>query len=379
MKYTFLLFILFLSNILEAQVNGGNATFQFITQSANPRILSAGGQNVSLTNEDINLVQANPSLLTETMAKTASISFMPYFVDTWKTEINYAFLSNKIGLWNIGFHYFSYGTFDQFDNAGTAAGSFNASDVAFTLSTSQKQNNIRLGGTTKLAISSIGGYSATAWLFDLGGVFIHPKKELQVGLTMKNLGLVLGDYSETATSSVPFDIQLGTTFKPQNMPVRFSFTARKLTDFDIAYFDPARNIQLDDRGNEVVANSPGFGDKLFRHFIIGTDLVLNENVELRAAFNPLQRKELKLQNAGSAAGFSLGAMVKAKGFEFAATRAFYHKAGGIFSFSVSKNFSKDIKTKTQKNQKVLKVKKTREEREADRKKALEEYRQRNRK
>ena len=64
---------------------------------------------------------------------------------------------------------------------------------------------------------------------DLGGVFIHPDQELSIGLVIKNRRFPLNEYSETSSTTLPFDVEADINFKPQHMPVQFSVTACHLT------------------------------------------------------------------------------------------------------------------------------------------------------
>src|SRR5690606_18191158 len=176
-----------------------------------------------------------------------------------------------------------------------------------------------LGANIKFAQSSIDAYAASAVLLDLGGIYAHPEKEFTVGMVIKNFGLVLQDYTQGSSSNLPFDVQIGTTFKPQYMPFRFSVTAYKLTRGDIAYFDSGL------QGNK---EAPGFVDKVFRHITLGTEILLSPNFNLRVGYNHLVRKELRLEETSGGAGFSAGFMFRIKAFEFAYARRFYHVAGG---------------------------------------------------
>lgn len=373
MRYTLSFLFALVTFFSSAQVTGGISAFDFISQPVNPRVIALGGENVSLKDADLNLVANNPALLNEDMLNQASINFVPFFSDIWMTHLNYSFGYKNTGIWNVGFQYMNYGEFDQYTEDEQFLGTFKAKDYAFIVSKSTTKDYFSLGASLKYVGSSIASYNASAILFDVGGVFDHPKKDLAIGLTIKNAGFVLGNYSKTSESTTPFDIQLGASYKPEHMPVRFSVTAHRLNTFDISFFDPDRNLEIDDSGNEVVGDSPNFADKLIRHFTVGTELVLSDNFQLRAGYNLLRRKELKLENKGGLSGFSFGAMARVSYFEFAYSYAIYHTAGGISSLGLTYNFNKTLKTKSPK---TTTPKKTKEERQAERRKALEEYRNR---
>lgn len=345
-RKSILFFLSFLYSLnASAQVTGGVSSFDFIQQSTNPRVLGVGGENISLKDQDQNLVLNNPALLNEEMAQHASINFVPYFSDIWSSTINYTFDSKKIGLCHIGFQYFNYGEFDSYDENESFLGTFNAKDYAFIVSKSHSVDHYSIGASLKFVGSSIASYHASAILFDIGGTFTHPKKDITIGMAIKNAGIVLSNFSSSSESTTPFDIQIGTSFKPEHMPIRFSITTHHLHQFDISFFDPESNVELDASGNEVEADEPGIGDKIMRHFIVGTEFIFSDNFQLRFGYNVLRRKELRLENVSGGAGFSVGAMMKVKKFEFAFTRAFYHTAGGVTSLGISRNLKSIIKTK----------------------------------
>ncbi len=123
---------------------------------------------------------------------------------------------------------------------------------------------MRWGVNLKFASSGIESYRASALLFDIGGLFEHPEKELAIGMTFKNVGFFLSDYTSTANSEVPFDIHLGVTFKPEHMPVRFSLTSYNLYQGDLTIFDPDNDILL-------VKEEAGRLDKVFRHMLRSTN------------------------------------------------------------------------------------------------------------
>jgi hypothetical protein len=141
---------------------------------------------------------------------------------------------------------------------------------------------------------------------------------------------------------LPFDVQIGTSVKPKFMPLRFSFTAHHLHRFDIAYDDPNLSTVKDQNGNEVV-EKVGFADKLARHFVIGTQILLSKNFQLQAGYNHLMRQELKLQNRMAGAGLSFGASLRIKSFEMAYARTYFHAAGGISYITLTGNLATVLK------------------------------------
>jgi hypothetical protein len=138
--------------------------------------------------------------------------------------------------------------------------------------------------------------------------------------------MVLSDYSGTSGSQLPFDVQLGTTFKPEDMPLRFSITAYRLAVSDNTYYNATA-------GEE----EPGVLNKVLRRFNFGTEILLHKNVNIMAAYNYAIHQELKLANGGGGAGISFGFSARIKAVEIVVSRGGYvaGKAGYAFTLSVN--------------------------------------------
>jgi len=314
----------------SAQV-GGKKSFEFLNAPSSSILAGLGGVNVSLHDRDINLFYSNPALTGDTLAGIASANYQFYFGDIGHAAFTYAHPFEKTGAITFGIQHMNYGTIEGFDATGAETGDFNASETALLVSKSHRIGNYRLGATVKGAFSSIAGYRATGLALDLGVVFFHPEQDFTIGLTMRNLGVVISDYSGTGNSRLPFDVQVGSTFKPQHMPLRFSITAFNLTTPDATYDDPAeedRNPLL----QEVLA-----------HFNFGAELLIHKNVNILAGYNYFNHRALKLETGGGGAGISFGFSAKVKNFEFVFSRMTYVAGTAAWSFTLSGNICKLIK------------------------------------
>lgn len=320
--------LLFTCPLLVLGQIGGKRSFEFVNIPSNPRLVGLGGVNVSLANEDINLAFSNPALNGDTLSGMVSFSYLDYFANVSVLSSIYQHDFGKYGSWFIGVQHINYGDIESFDATGAPVGSFSNNETLIIVGRSHKVGVFTLGGSLKFMNSNISSYSANALALDIGGVFQHPQKQLSAGLTFKNVGIILNEYTETSNTELPFDIQLGMTFKPEHMPFRFSLTGYNLRQGDISYFDPNNTEGLEDKGGL---------DNLLRHINIGAELLLGKNVNLRFGYNHLVKQELKLNNTNGGAGFSFGLMFRVKAFEFAYSRGGYHAAGGSNSFGVTAN------------------------------------------
>lgn len=323
------------SNVLVAQV-GGLDGFSFLQTPTTARISALSGVNITSQDEDVNMFLSNPALLVPDLHQHASINYLNFLGDIQYSSLAYAHNFEEVGLWSMGLQYFSYGAFEGYDEAGNEAVDFNARDFAVTIGYSRKVGVFTLGANLKFAQSNIASYTASAIMFDLGGTYKHPEREFTVGLAIKNFGFLVKDYTEEAETTLPFDLQVGTTFKPEHMPFRFSITAYNLTRGNIAYYDPILSNNQEE---------PGTVDKILRHVTIGTEILVSKNFNIRAGYNHLIRKELRLEETSGGAGFSMGFMIRIKAFELAYARRFYHVAGGSNTFTLASDLGEFIKKK----------------------------------
>ena len=294
--------------------------FRFLDIPAHTRLTGMGGYLVSLPGADVNMATSNPALALDTLNGSASFSYLSWFAGTNKLMMAYQDNVGGTGPWFIAAERIGYGDFSAYDAGGQYTGESQASESMITVGRAHRMGNFSMGASVKLVSSSIAGFTANALMMDVGGVFIHPERQLNAALVIRNLGVLLDDYEEGSSSKLPFDVRAGLTFKPEFMPFRFSFTAYRLSTWgDVA------------TGEE----EPGTVDEIFRHLNVGAELLLSRNVHIRFGYNHLIRQELRLEEASGLAGLSFGIMFRVKSFEFSYSRGGYHAAGGAHNFTIT--------------------------------------------
>jgi len=312
------------------RAQGVGPTFAFLEVPSSAKLAGLGGVNASLFNNDVNLFLVNPALLGPTNNMNASVNYAFYPANTGMSSISYAQEFNKAGLFGAGLHYFSYGVIDGYDQTGAATGPFKPNDFAFNISHSRAANNFRIGGTVKFVAANIVGYHSSALLFDVGGLFVHPTKDFTVGMVLSNFGFTIQKFTESQESDLPFNVQIGTSIKPEHMPIRFSITLNNLNQWDL--------MQPDEKNN----GQSYWLDNTFRHVVFGAEFILSKNVNLLFGYNHLRRSELKLEQAGSFSGFAVGGLIKMKAFEFVYTFAGYHASGNTNTLTLTGKLSELI-------------------------------------
>lgn len=341
------LFFISVSALLPVLCNaqlGGRTGYSFLEVPVAARQAAVGGYNVSILDKDVAMGYSNPALLTDSVSKTVSFTYQPFYGDIKKTTLFGAHrLRDQKGMLSGGINYFNYGSVTQVDASGNETGAFfHPAEYALVLGYARGLGPFSMGANAKFVHSSIEMYNATALLVDFGVLYKHPKQQLTVGLVFKNAGFNVNNYVKGQAVNLPFDIQLGATYKPEHMPLRLSVTTHHLYKFDVVYNDPSINVKVNLDGS-VTPVETTFGDKLMRHFVIGGEFLFTKNFHARFGYNFLMRRELRLQDRSATAGMTWGFMLRVKKFDIGFTRAYYSIKGGTSYFTLGININEWIK------------------------------------
>ncbi|MEO9482175.1 MAG: type IX secretion system protein PorQ [Ekhidna sp.] len=294
---------------------GGQLSFQSLNLTSNPRAAALGGTSISLADGDISQFFENPAILDSVGEKNIFVQINPYFADVFVYSGAYAFNIGSIGTFAAGLNYVNYGAFEMTDETGNHLGTFPAQDYTFQLGKAHSVGPFTLGANVKLSHSSIESYGATALLLDIGGIF-RVNKNWTVAMVFENMGTQISGYTNFSSSQVPFDVKIGTTFKPEYMPIRFTITTTNLVNENA--------ISLDDSGGRSSRDL----DKVWKRVNLGAEVLLSDHFQLLVGYSHKRKQELRLNEIGGGAGFSFGMMVKVKRIELRFSRATYHAAGG---------------------------------------------------
>lgn len=301
---------------------------------ATARLSAMGGINVSLADEDLGLQQFNPSLTGDTLQGWALAGFQWWLAGIHQTSLYYAHNFRTVGVLTFGVQRMGYGSITSYDDTGAEIGRYDAAETVLTAGRSHQIGHFRIGASVKFAFSNLAGFRANALLFDVGGVFIHPRQRLMIGLSIRNVGFVVSDYSSANRTTLPLDVQCGVTFKPEHMPVRFSCTAYRLADPD-AFYGPASGT----------AELSVF-DRVFRHFNFAGEVLVHRHVDVIMAYNYGIRQELKVADRPGGSGLSLGVSLHMKAFDFTMSRSTYATGISGYTFSLSQDINKLLKRKS---------------------------------
>ena len=292
--------------LFQATAQDGTTAYNYLNIPTSSHVYGLGGHNITIIDDDINLVEQNPALLGPEFDKQIGLNYMHYIGGS---NFMGARFGNGIGehnAWAIGIQYYGYGEFTAADIDGTITGTFNANDIAFSATYSHDINDRLRGGITMKALSSkYEDYSAFALCADLGINYFNPENEQSVSLVLKNLGGQLTKFNEEY-DRLPWDIQLGFSRFLNNSSIRISVTATHLTKWKLPYY--VREDENSTTSNLIEKNS--FGSNLFRHLTFAAEYVPSDKFYIGIGYNHKTRTDMSTYSRNFLSGFSAAAGIK---------------------------------------------------------------------
>lgn len=345
-------FLLSFSSI--AQI-GGKSTYQFLNIISSAKIASLGGYAIAVPDGDIEMAYFNPALIDSSLHQELNLNYVNYFSDINYGFAGYAYRLKKIGVFTTSIKYINYGEFLLTDETSAINGEFSSSETALNIGWSNAYKyGLKYGVNLKFVMSNFYDYTSTGILVDIAGTWSKPEKGIIVGMVVKNMGSQITTYTPNNFEPMPFEIQAGVSKKLQHAPFRFSANFHNLQVFDF-YYDSPNEIESSSLfgGDVIEEDKSHLAEIIFRHFTIGTELLLSENFNLRIGYNHQRRSELKLREGSKAGavGFNFGIGVHIKKFKIDYGRSIYSLAGTTNHLSISTNFSEYISKKDKKDKK----------------------------
>lgn len=323
----FLAAIVVLLPFLTFSQVGGGVGYQILNLTSNARTAALGGTAISINDSDLSQFFENPATADSILSGDIFFNVNPYFADLTVFSGAYSFNVKEAGPFAVGLTYLDYNAFEMTDATGVVLGNFNAQDYALTIGKAHRLGPFTLGMNLKLVHTSIDVFGSTALLADVGGTF-QASRNFTIAMTFSNMGGRISDFDGLAQPDVPFDVKIGTTFKPEYMPLRFTLTSTNLTE---------ENSIL--AGEQEGRTNNGV-EKVLRRVNIGAELLLSENFQVLLGYNHKRKQELKLDETAKGAGFSYGFMLNIKQIMLRFSRATYHAAGGSSFISLQTNLNR---------------------------------------
>jgi len=336
------LLLLFAFTGLRAQLGGGSA-FRVLDIPSSARLAALGGHSIAVLDNDLNLALYNPALLNPTMGRQLALSYLPYFEDINIGYGSYAHHFDSIATTFSGtMQFVDYGTFQRTDETGQELGTFSAGEYVFQVGAARAIDSLfQVGANLKFITAQYDTYNSTAWAVDLGGVFHKEALGLTVSALLRNIGVQSSPFTDQE-EKLPFEAQLGITYKFRHAPFRLGMTFTDLQQWDLTYEDPNEPVQIDPTTGEEIVDKVTFLDKAVLHLVPSAEIIFGPNFMLRLGYDFRRRQELNLAAKPGLVGLSFGAGFKVSKVHISYGFAQYHLAGISNTFTLGLRFA-DLK------------------------------------
>jgi hypothetical protein len=195
-----------------------------------------------------------------------------------------------------------------------------------------------VGANVKFITSTLDTYKSSAWAIDIGGVFTKRKLGLTVAGMLRNIGYQASTFTENR-EKLPFQVQLGVTYKFKHAPFRLGLMMEQLQQWDLTYEDPNATAIIDPTTGEEIVEKTTTWDKTFLHLVPSAEILLSKNFMLRVAYNARRRQELVIVDKPAIAGVSFGVGLRVSKFHVSYAYSQLHLAGISNTISLAVRFS----------------------------------------
>lgn len=300
------------------------SAFEFLKLPVSSHAAALGGHSVSLSGEDIAFHTLNPAALDGLQSRTAGLQFMTWMQGTNVAGATYGQRLGARAAIGAAARYADYGVMDETDVTGQTTGTFSAKDISIGGTFSYRLTDRLTGGVTGHVIySKYSYYTSVALGVDLGLQYRSKDGNVTAGLAALNLGGQVKTF-EYEHEPMPTDVAAGVTWRLAHAPLRITLTACDLNHWSSSqFYSPDGDL--------------AFKDILLRHFTLGTDILLTDQLYVAAGLNLRSRAELAAQGRRGLAGFSIGTGLQLKKTSFGLSLAKYQVSGSslLFNFQLT--------------------------------------------
>jgi hypothetical protein len=318
----------------QAQV-GGRGVFQVLRMPPSARAAALGGEHpLHTSGRDLGASFQNPALLGPEHRSRVSLNAATYLADIGYGYVGYADSLRGLGWMQAGLQYINYGDFARTDVFGNAIGSFSAAEYLLHVGKAWQVDSFRVGVNLKMLYSQLEEYTAGGAALDLSVTRLWNEGRIQAAFLVRHLGYQLWRYHEER-EALPLDVQLAGALKLANAPFRFGLLLHHLHQPDLTFDRPEEEREDVLSGFEPQDDSPTLAEKMLRHVVFSTELLLSEHFHLRGGYHFMRRQELTLDNQAGGVGFSWGFGFRINRFHINYGRASYHVAEATNTFSIT--------------------------------------------
>lgn len=306
----------------------GRTSYDFMNITPSAHAYALGGNNISIIEEDITLIENNPALLGPEMHLKWGINYMMYVAGIHFAGTTFGVATSDRSAFAAGIQYYGYGSMPLTDETGQVLGKFSPQDIQIQCTYAHDiVEGLRGGAKVKFVYSNYEQYTGMALAVDLGLNYYNAEHEYSLSLVGRNLGGQLKRFANSY-GNLPMDLQFGYSQVVKDTPIRISITAHDLWRWKIPYPTTSNN------GNSIVTNDKFF-EHFFRHLIFGAEYLFSENFYIGLGYNYKAASDMRTDNRNILSGFSIGAGLKVKMFAIDVAVAGHHPGATTLMLNLS--------------------------------------------
>lgn len=312
-----------------ANAADGSTAYNFLYVTSSSHIYGLGGVNISIIEDDINVIDQNPALLGPEIERQLGVDYMYYLGESNFAGARFGMAAGDHGAWAAGIKYFGYGSMKSADANGTVTGTFSPKDICFSASYSHDITGYLRGGITLKGIySAYDEYSAFAIATDLGLNYFNDESDLSLSFVIANLGGQVKRFNETY-DRLPVDVRVGFTKGLGTIPFRISVTAWNLTKWRLPYID------VGDGTSTSFEKKDSFASNLFRHLVFAAEYVPSDRLYIGLGYNYKTRTDMSTYSRSFLSGFSACAGINVNRFGVGVAIAQPHTGATTFMLNLN--------------------------------------------
>lgn len=315
---------------IPAVAQDGSSAYNYLNITQSSRIYALGGVNITAVEDELSCADQNPALMGPEMSGQVLVDYMRYMGGSNFAGVRFAHSAGERGAWSAGIRYFGYGSIKAADEFGNITGTFSPKDINFNGAFSYDiTDRLRGGIALKMLYSSYEAYSAFAVGVDLGINYFDPDRDVSLSAVVANLGGQVKRFNDSY-DRLPVDVRIGVSKMFMSVPLRFSITAWNLTKWHLPYYNVGD-------GTEEMELKDAFMGNLFRHLVFGVDFIPNERFYVALGYNYKTRTDMSTYNRSFLSGFSLGAGMNLRRFNFGIAFAQPHSGATTLMLNLNMN------------------------------------------
>jgi hypothetical protein len=296
--------VLFTSSVLSQ-----SSTYDFLRINVGSRASGLAGSFTAML-DDPTLIFYNPAGLTTIKNSYAVFGYLKYLLDINLGYAAYTQQYKNLGYIGAGLIYINYGNFKRMDKFGNQIGTFSAMELAGILGYANQDDNLKYGVNLKLIYSSIAGARSAAIAVDIGTMYMITSQNLNIAITLSNIGVQLKRYAYTG-ESLPFEVRFAVSKQLEHLPLRLNINFNKLNE---------QTSKIAER---------------FKNFVVGGEFTITDNLKLRFGYDNEKRRELKINPSVDLTGFSFGLGLKISDYRFDYSLTSLGRIGSLHQISIT--------------------------------------------